>query len=50
MIIFTIICLIVITVLLLVCYALLAISAEEDIKSERMYEEWKNGRNKDRRH
>ena len=48
MIIFTIICLVVIAVLLIVCYALLAITAEADARADAMYERWKkkNGSNK----
>lgn len=41
MIIFTIICLIIIAVLLLVCYAIMAIAEKADARADAMYEKWK---------
>lgn len=48
MIVFAIMCAVVIALLLVLCYALFAISAEADAKAEKMYKEWRNGTNKTR--
>ena len=44
MIIFTIICLIIIALLLIVCYAIMAIAEDADARAEEMYKRWKRDR------
>lgn len=41
MIIFTLICAVVIAMLLVLCYALMAIASEADYKAQKMHDEWK---------
>lgn len=44
MIIFTIICLVIIAVLLIVCYAIMAIAEDADARAEEMYKRWRKDR------